>query len=42
MRKVKETTSTERGWDLKVPSDAYYHDGGKKRGPKRKRLNNVR
>ena len=42
MRKVKETTSTERGWDLKVPSVAYYHEGGKKRGPKRKRLNNVR
>ena len=42
MRKVQECTSTERGWDIKVPSEAYYHDGGKKRGPKRKRLNNVR
>ena len=42
MRKVKESTSTEKGWDIKVPSVAYYHEGGKKRGPKRKRLNNVR
>ena len=41
-RKVKETTSTEKGWNIKVPSPAYYQEGGKKRGPKRKRLNNVR
>ena len=41
-RKVKETTSTEKGWNIKVPSPSYYQQGGKKRGPKRKRLNNVR
>ena len=41
-RKIKETTSTEKGWNIKVPSPAYYHESGKKRGPKRKRLNHVR
>ena len=29
--KVQECTSTDRGWNLKVPS---YHKSGKKRGPK--------
>ena len=41
-RKVQETTSTEKGWNIKIPSPAYYHESGKKRGPKRRRLNNVR
>ena len=31
IRKVQECTSTDRGWNLKVPS---YHKSGKKRGPK--------
>ena len=34
IRKVQECTSTDRGWNLKVPSAAYYHKSGKKRGPK--------
>ena len=34
VRKVQECTSTDRGWNLKVPSAAYYHKSGKKRGPK--------
>ena len=42
MRKVQECTSSEKGWNIKIPSIAYYHESGKKRGPKRKRLNNVR
>jgi len=42
MRKVQECTSTEKGWNIKIPSPSYYQQGGKKRGPKRKRLNNVR
>jgi len=31
IRKVQECTSTDRGWNLKVPS---YHKSGKKHGPK--------
>jgi hypothetical protein len=34
IRKVQECTSTDRGWNLKVPSAAYHHKSGKKRGPK--------
>ena len=31
IRKVQECTSTDRGWNLKVPSAAYHHKSGKKR-----------